>query len=136
MFEINSSDASEAFKGAKTSISKVVLEALSEQMKEAVDIVANDITGSDQIQTIDGVDSVYLVSNRDAILKFRVKLGQLVGNFTQKVSSYKRGTHTVSGHDRTYEGQRPWELSDGSWVVTDRIPNEIFRSELSNYLGW
>ena len=126
--------AETAIEQLKIQLAEAALQEMSARIRVAADAVALELADP-LIQKIDNVDSLYEINNSEARLTFKIFLGELVGKYTQRVRQFKRKNHEVRPHKRDYDGKRPWQLSDGSWIVLDRIPDELFKSEIKKRLG-
>ena len=131
---IDERQAEAAVEQLKIQIAEAALQEMSARIRAAADAVALELANP-LIQKIDNVDSLYEINNSEARLTFKIFLGELVGKYTQRVKKFTRKGHEVRPHKRDYDGKRPWQLSDGSWIVLDRIPDELFRSEITKRLG-
>jgi len=131
---IDETKAEAAIEQLKVPLAEAVLQEMSTRIRAAADAVALEFADP-LIQKIDDIDSLYEISNSEARLTFKIFLGELIGKYTQRVRKFRRNNSTVKPHTRNYTGQRPWQLSDGSWIVADKIPEELFKSEIIKRLG-
>jgi len=119
MFKINVKDKMEETQAkARMALAKAILPIILERKKAAVQAA---IDGLVEGQGVDNQYSTrYEINDRDAIGHITVNLGPISGSMEVVVGGNKTKTHT-----RTYDGQRPFQLPDGSWVTSSHIPAEL-----------
>jgi len=119
LFKINVKDQlSQTFEKAQPILAKAILPIILAKKKDSVQ---KSIDGLVEGQLVENQYSTrYEINNREAIGHIIVTLGPILGSMDVVVSGSKTKTHI-----RSYDGQRPFQLPDGSWVTTSHIPAEL-----------
>ena len=106
---------------------EVLLEHIINKV-DNVDVGDQSVVGTD-------VQAQYKVSGTSAEISFKVTPGQIKGTQVVDVPAYNRGGSEVRGHSRTYEDQRVFRLSNGDYITTDTLPDEIMDSIIEEAMG-
>ena len=106
---------------------EVLLEHIINKV-DNVDVGDRSVVGTD-------VQAQYKVSGTSAEISFKVTPGQIKGTQVVDVPAYNRGGSEVRGHSRTYEDQRVFRLSNGDYITTDTLPDEIMDSIIEEAMG-
>ena len=106
---------------------EVLLEHIINKV-DNVDVGDQSVVGTD-------VQAQYKVSGTSAEISFKDTPGQIKGTQVVDVPAYNRGGSEVRGHSRTYEDQRVFRLSNGDYITTDTLPDEIMDSIIEEAMG-
>ena len=113
-----------------------MIEDLENKVQKAVDVIVED-----QGQSVNNTYShEYAINDTEATVTITISLGPISGPFDTVVQGHSRSTKNndkakVSSHTRHYEGERPFQLSNGSWVTSSSIPIELARDAAQKALG-
>ena len=113
--------------GILPQLQEVLLEHIINKV-DNVDVGDQSVVGTD-------VQAQYKVSGTSAEISFKVTPGQIKGTQVVDVPAYNRGGSEVRGHSRTYEDQRVFRLSNGDYITTDTVPDEIMGSIIEEAMG-
>ena len=113
--------------GIVPQLREVLLEHIINKV-DNVDVGDQSVVGTD-------VQAQYKVSGTSAEISFKVTPGQIKGTQIVDVPAYNRGGSEVRGHSRTYEDQRVFRLSNGDYITTDTLPDEIMDSIIEEAMG-
>ena len=113
--------------GILPQLQEVLLEHIINKV-DNVDVGDQSVVGTD-------VQAQYKVSGTSAEISFKVTPGQIKGTQVVDVPAYNRGGSEVRGHSRTYEDQRVFRLSNGAYITTDTLPDEIMDSIIEEAMG-
>ena len=113
--------------GIVPQLREVLLEHIINKV-DNVDVGDQSVVGTD-------VQAQYKVSGTSAEISFKVTPGQIKGTQVVDVPAYNRGGSEVRGHSRTYEDQRVFRLSNGDYITTDTLPDEIMDSIIEEAMG-
>ena len=113
--------------GIVPQLREVLLEHIINKV-DNVDVGDHSVVGTD-------VQAQYKVSGTSAEISFKVTPGQIKGTQVVDVPAYNRGGSEVRGHSRTYEDQRVFRLSNGDYITTDTLPDEIMDSIIEEAMG-
>ena len=113
--------------GIVPQLREVLLEHIINKV-DNVDVGDQSVVGTD-------VQAQYKVSGTSAEISFKVTPGQIKGTQIVDVPAYNRGGSEVRGHSRTYEDQRVFRLSNGDYITTDTVPDEIMGSIIEEAMG-
>jgi len=124
----------------KSKLARQFLPKMLEDMKNTVQQAVDGIVEG-QGQSVDNDYSTrFEINDRESTGIVIIILGSISGPFDAVVQGHKRTTKNnvqtkVSSHTRHYEGERPFQLPDGSWVTSNRIPAELARDAARKALG-
>ena len=129
MFNIDvKKQISQTFEKAQPILAKAILPIILEKQKKRVQ---EAIDGLVEGQSVANEYSIrYEINNREAIGHITVILGPISGSMDVVAGGSKTKTHT-----RSYDGQRPFKLPDGSWVTLSHIPAELAIEKGKEALG-
>ena len=113
--------------GIVPQLREVLLEHIINKV-DNVDVGAQSVVGT-------SVEAQYKVSGEEAEINITVTSGQIKGTQIVDVPAYNRGGSEVRGHSRTYEDQRVFRLSNGDYITTDTLPDEIMDSIIEEAMG-
>ena len=136
----------------KSTLARQLLPKVLENMKGIVQQAVDGIV-ENQGQSVDTDYSTrFEINDREATGIVTIMLGPISGPFDTVVQAHNRSTthngrdanghtrpsslsHRVVSHSRHYEGERPFQLPNGSWVTSNRIPAELARDAAHKALG-
>ena len=108
---------------------------LREVLLEHIINKVDNVDVGDQSVVGTSVEAQYKVSGEEAEINITVTSGQIKGTQIVDVPAYNRGGSEVRGHSRTYEDQRVFRLSNGDYITTDTLPDEIMDSIIEEAMG-
>ena len=108
---------------------------LREVLLEHIINKVDNVDVGDQSVVGTSVEAQYKVSGEEAEINITVTSGQIKGTQIVDVPAYNRGGSEVRGHSRTYEDQRVFRLSNGDYITTDTVPDEIMGSIIEEAMG-
>ena len=112
-----------------------ILPQLQEVLLEHIINKVDNVDVGDQSVVGTSVEAQYKVSGEEAEINITVTSGQIKGTQIVDVPAYNRGGSEVRGHSRTYEDQRVFRLSNGDYITTDTLPDEIMDSIIEEAMG-
>ena len=112
-----------------------ILPQLQEVLLEHIINKVDNVDVGDQSVVGTSVEAQYKVSGEEAEINITVTSGQIKGTQIVDVPTYNRGGSEVRGHSRTYEDQRVFRLSNGDYITTDTLPDEIMDSIIEEAMG-
>ena len=112
-----------------------ILPQLQEVLLEHIINKVDNVDVGDQSVVGTSVEAQYKVSGEEAEINITVTSGQIKGTQIVDVPAYNRGGSEVRGHSRTYEDQRVFRLSNGDYITTDTVPDEIMGSIIEEAMG-
>ena len=121
-------------------LARQILPKMLENMKNNVQQAVDGIVES-QGQSVDNDYSTrFEINDRESTGIITILLGPISGPFDTVVQGHNRTTKNkeqakVSSHTRHYEGERPFQLPNGSWVTSSNIPAELARDTAHKALG-
>ena len=136
----------------KSKLARKLLPKMLENMKGTVQKAVDGIV-EDQGQAVDNDYSTrFEINDREATGIVTIMLDPISGPFETMVQAHNRSTtnngrdanghprpssltHRVVSHSRHYEGERPFQLPNGNWVTSKRIPAELARDAARKALG-
>ena len=136
----------------KSKLARKLLPKMLENMKGTVQQAVDGIV-ENQGQSVDNDYSTrFEINDREATGIVTIILGPISGPFDTVVQAHNRSTtnngrdanghtrpsslsHRVVSHSRHYEGERPFQLPNGNWVTSNRIPAELAKDAARKALG-
>ena len=112
-----------------------IVPQLREVLLEHIINKVDNVDVGDQSVVGTSVEAQYKVSGEEAEINITVTSGQIKGTQIVDVPAYNRGGSEVRGHSRTYEDQRVFRLSNGDYITTDTLPDEIMDSIIEEAMG-
>ena len=112
-----------------------IVPQLREVLLEHIINKVDNVDVGDQSVVGTSVEAQYKVSGEEAEINITVTSGQIKGTQIVDVPAYNRGGAEVRGHSRTYEDQRVFRLSNGDYITTDTLPDEIMDSIIEEAMG-
>ena len=112
-----------------------IVPQLREVLLEHIINKVDNVDVGDQSVVGTSVEAQYKVSGEEAEINITVTSGQIKGTQIVDVPTYNRGGSEVRGHSRTYEDQRVFRLSNGDYITTDTLPDEIMDSIIEEAMG-
>ena len=112
-----------------------ILPQLQEVLLEHIINKVDNVDVGDQSVVGTSVEAQYKVSGVEGEISITVTPGQIKGTQIVDVPAYNRGGSEVRGHSRTYEDQRVFRLSNGDYITTDTVPDEIMGSIIEEAMG-
>ena len=112
-----------------------IVPQLREVLLEHIINKVDNVDVGDQSVVGTSVEAQYKVSGEEAEIYITVTSGQIKGTQIVDVPAYNRGGSEVRGHSRTYEDQRVFRLSNGDYITTDTVPDEIMGSIIEEAMG-
>ena len=112
-----------------------IVPQLREVLLEHIINKVDNVDVGDQSVVGTSVEAQYKVSGEEAEINITVTSGQIKGKQIVDVPAYNRGGSEVRGHSRTYEDQRVFRLSNGDYITTDTLPDEIMDSIIEEAMG-
>ena len=112
-----------------------IVPQLREVLLEHIINKVDNVDVGDQSVVGTSVEAQYKVSGEEAEINITVTSGQKKGTQIVDVPAYNRGGSEVRGHSRTYEDQRVFRLSNGDYITTDTLPDEIMDSIIEEAMG-
>ena len=105
-----------------------IVPQLREVLLEHIINKVDNVDVGDQSVVGTSVEAQFKVSGTEGEITISVTPGQIKGTQIVEVPTYNRGGSEVQGHSRTYEDQRVFRLSNGDYITTDTLPDEIMDS--------
>ena len=112
-----------------------IVPQLREVLLEHIINKVDNVDVGDQSVVGTSAEAQYKVSGEEAEINITVTSGQIKGTQIVDVPAYNRGGSEVRGHSRTYEDQRVFRLSNGDYITTDTLPDEIMDSIIEEAMG-
>jgi len=132
---LSASDISKVKSAIARQIAPIILEAKKGIVQQAVD----DIVESEGQSVDNDYSTRFEINDREATGIITISLGSISGPFDTVVQGHTRSTKNdkakVSSHTRHYEGERPFQLPNGSWVTSNQIPAELAEDAARKALG-
>jgi len=136
----------------KSKLARQLLPKMLENMKNTVQQAVDGIVESEGQSVDNDYSTRFEINDRESTGIVTILLGPISGPFDTVVQAHTRttknngldanghtrptsGTNKVSSHTRHYEGERPFQLPNGSWVTSNRIPVELARDAARKALG-
>jgi len=143
---------SQTFEKAQPILAKVILPKILENMKNTVQQAVDGIVESEGQSVDNDYSTRFEINDHESTGFVTILLGPISGSFDTVVQAHSRQTknngldangHTrpmsnqakVSSHTRHYEGERPFQLSNSSWVTLSHIPAELAIQKVKETLG-
>ena len=136
----------------KSKLARQLLPKMLENMKNTVQQAVDGIVESEGQSVDNDYSTKFEINDRESTGIVTILLGPISGPFDTVVQAHNRttknngldanghtrptsGTNKVSSHTRHYEGERPFQLPNGSWVTSSNIPAELARDTAHKALG-
>ena len=136
----------------KSKLARQLLPKMLENMKNTVQQAVDGIVESEGQAVDNDYSTRFEINDRESTGIVTILLGPISGPFDTVVQAHTRttknngldanghtrptsGNNKVSSHTRHYEGERPFQLPNGSWVTSNHIPAELARDAGRKALG-
>ena len=115
-------------------VNQMIPELKEVLLEHIINKVHNVDIGDQNLQGA-SVTAQYDVRGTEGSITFSVEPGVIKGTQIVDVPSHNRGGSEVRGHTRTYEDQRVFRLSNGDYITTDTLPNELLDKAIGEAFG-